>query len=109
MSPREETVQPENPTTFTFDEFTARKNARQAAEDLPAQLQKSIERVNAAKASKARRKPPAAEPEPPATLAEVLRQAVSLAMARRSRESREVLVREQGLLEVLSDAMRRDA
>src|SRR5262245_56697801 len=106
MSPREETVQPENPTTFTFDEFTARKNARQAAEDLPAQLQKSIERV---KAAKARRKPPEAEPEPPATLAEVLRQAVSLAMARRSRESREVLVREQVLLEVLSDAMRRDA
>ena len=95
---------PENPTTtsFSFDDFTARKSARQTADDLPAQLAESIVRV---KAATPKRKP-AAEP---ATLADVLRQAVGLAMARRGRETRDVLVREQVLLELLTDAMRREA
>ena len=92
-------MQPENPT-FSFEEFASRK-ARQV-DDLPAQLAESIVRVKAA----APKRKPAAEP---ATLADVLRQAVGLAMARRGRETRDVLVREQVLLELLTDAMRRES
>ena len=58
------------------------------------------------------RKKPGRKPKPPveakeATLAEVLRQAVDIAMARRGRILQEDLVREQTLLEILTSAMKR--
>jgi hypothetical protein len=55
-----------------------------------------------------RRKPAAeAEPAAPATVADLLLQAIRLVSARRGRGPREVAVREETLLEVLQEAMRR--
>jgi hypothetical protein len=101
-------VQPETPTTFSFEDFAARKQARQTADDLTGQLAQSVARVkNGAPKPKRKPAPAAAEPEVPATLADVLRQAVALAIARRGNPAREAAIREQVLLEVLTDAMRR--
>jgi hypothetical protein len=74
----------------TWDEFTARQAARKTGEDLES-IQPSRERREANESS----------------LSAVLMQAIHLAGARRGRISRAERIREQTLLEVLSEAMRR--
>jgi uncharacterized membrane protein len=58
------------------------------------------------------KKKPGRKPKPPVeakevTLADVLKQAVDIAMTRRGRVAQEDAIREQTLLEVLTSAMRR--
>ena len=92
----------------SWDEFKAKKAAQESVADLGAKLVESIKQADAAKAA------PPATPRPKrrpntvveATLGEVLRHAVQIAMTRK-RGSREDAVREQVLLDVLTDAMRR--
>ena len=100
-------MQPETTTSNvkSWDAFQARKAARAtdpaaAAESL---TQKLAESITVARAARKPRKPVEAKE---ATLADVLRQAVTLAVGRRERVTREVAVREATLLEVLTDAMR---
>jgi hypothetical protein len=78
------------PDNLTWDEFTARKAARETGEDESIPL------------------PPRKRPESrESSLSAVLLQAIHLAGARRSRLSRAERIREQTLLEVLTEAMRR--
>ena len=125
-------MQPNNETPSnlkTWDAFQVRKAAKAAgelpvvpvnSERLEAKLTESIREAQARTKSRSEadhehgyppriRKPRA--PKAPveakvSTLADVLRQAVALAVARRERVPRDVAVREQTLLEVLTDAMR---
>jgi hypothetical protein len=80
-------VQPDN---LTFDEFPARKTALKTGED------ESIQ-------SSARKRPEARE----SSLSTLLLEAIHAAGARRGRISRAERIREQTLLEVLSETMRR--
>jgi len=79
-----------NHATAIWDEFTARPTVRETGEDL-----ESIQ------PSRPRRE--AREP----ALSAVLMQAIHLASTRRSRISQTERIREQTLLEVLTEAMRR--
>jgi hypothetical protein len=85
----------ELPEVPGWDEFQERKASGGKAAAVPIRRPKM--------------KKPAASEAPPATLAELLMQAVRVAIARRGREAREIVVREETLLEVLSEAMRRPA
>ena len=109
-------MQPNNdtPTNLkSWDAFQVRKAAKAAgelpvapvnSERLEARLTESIREAQAARSHKRKPKPPVEAK--PVLLADVLRQAVALAVARRERVPRDVAVREQTLLEVLTDAMR---
>lgn len=94
---------PKNNVT-SWDDFKARKAAKETSENIEAQLEESIKQASAVKpAPRPRRKPnTVAESK----LGDVLRHAVQLAISRR-RASREDIAREQVLLEVLTDALRR--
>ena len=106
----------DTPTNLkSWDAFQARKAVKTAAgeplpappvnsERLEAKLTESIREAQA-RIRKPRIPKPPVEAKP-AILADVLRQAVALAVARRERVTRDVAVREQTLLEVLTDAMR---
>ena len=87
-------MQPEKVTTW--DEYTARQAARETGEELGAQ---PVKQTRARK----RRTGEAKE----ASLAGLLLQAIQLAGTRRGRLSQAESIREQTLLEVLTDAMRR--
>jgi hypothetical protein len=77
-------------TVENWDNFTARKSARETGEDESIPL------------------PPRKRPEArESSLASLLLQAIHLAGARRGRNSRAERVREQTLLEVLGETMRR--
>jgi hypothetical protein len=77
------------PDNLTWDGFAARKSARETGEDESIPL------------------PPRKRPEARESLSAVLMQAIHLAGARRGRISRADRIREQTLLEVLTEAMRR--
>jgi len=81
-------MQPNHVTSW--DEFTARQTAREADEDLVESIQP--------------RKQPEAKQS---SLATLLMQAIHLAGTRRGRLSRAERIREQTLLEVLTETMRR--
>jgi hypothetical protein len=83
------TVQPNN---LNWDEFSARKAARETGEDLAEPIPPP-----------SRKRPEAKE----SSLSAVLLEAIHLAGARRGRISRADRIREQTLLEVLSETMRR--
>jgi hypothetical protein len=80
-------VPPEN---LTWDEFTARQVARESGEDLAGPIQP----------------PPRQRPDKESSLSALLMQAIHAA-ARCGRISRAERIRQQTLLEVLSEAMRR--
>jgi hypothetical protein len=83
-------MQPDHITTW--DQFTARKAAWETGEDLAESIQP----------------PPHKRPETrEASLSAVLLDSIRLAGARRGRLSRAERIREQTLLEVLSETMRR--
>jgi hypothetical protein len=81
-------VQPDHMTTW--DEFTARKAARETGEDLAESIP-----------------PPPRREARESSLSALLLQAIHLAGARRGRISRAERIREQTLLEVLRETMRR--
>ena len=107
----------DTPTNLkTWEGFQARKATKAAGASLPAapvtperleaRLTESIREAQARMQPKAKRTPKPPVEAKPVLLADVLRQAVALAVARRERVARDVAVREQTLLEVLTDAMR---
>jgi hypothetical protein len=80
------------PDHLNWDEFTARKAAREIGEDLAESIQPPL-----------RQRPEASQ----SSLSALLMQAIHLAGARRGRLSRTERIREQTLLEVLSETMLR--
>jgi hypothetical protein len=85
-------MEPEPNHITTWDEFTARKAARETAEDLAESIQPPP-----------RKRPEARE----SSLSTLLLEAIHLAGARRGRISRAERIREMTLLEVLTEAMRK--
>ena len=79
-----------NPATTTWDEFTARKAARETGEDFES-IQPSRQRREAKESS----------------LSAVRLEAIHLAGGRRGRISRAERIRQMTLLEVLTETMRR--
>ena len=95
-----------NGNLHSWDDFKARKAAQDTATDLTAQLAESVKQAQAAKAAPRPRRKPNTVAE--AKLGDVLRHAVQIVISRR-RASREDLARERVLLEVLTDAMRKES
>jgi uncharacterized membrane protein len=91
----------------SWGDFQARKLAK-ALEGHPDAISEALTQSIAL----VEKKKPGRKPKPPveakeATLAEVLKQAVEIAMTRRGRILQEDAIREQTLLEVLASAMKR--
>lgn len=95
---------------ITWDGFRNRRPPTPEDQKLEAQLAASIERVNAPPAAApaekpARKRTPAAAPAAPATVGDLLLQAVRL-VAARPPQAPEVAIREATLVEVLGELMR---
>lgn len=103
-------MQPNNEQTGqvkSWGDFQARKLAK-ALESTPGALGEALTQSIAL----VEKKKPGRKPKPPVeakeiTLADVLKQAVDIAMSRRGRVAQEDAIREQTLLEVLASAMKR--
>jgi hypothetical protein len=88
---------------ISWDGFKGRQAAIPQGADLEKQLRDSIVKVKAARGRKPR-STPAAAAEP--TVGDLLLQTIRMVSARKGKETREALVREATLLEVLGELMR---